>query len=96
MTYSLGLAIASCAAGFVASYFWYRSATVETVPTWAKGDGFDSLHEPAIKSQAQDGWIAGGMKAAMESSAWNRKAAIWSAVAVLLTGVASVMGALRL
>jgi hypothetical protein len=96
MIIAFTLALVASVAGFVASYFWYRSATVQAAPTWAKGDGYDSLREPVIRSLAQDGWIAGTLMAMSEGAAWNRKAAIWSAIAVLLTGLASVASALGL
>jgi hypothetical protein len=68
---------------------------VEPLPTWA-GDSPNPLNEPVVKTLAQDGWIAGTVKSLVESAKWNRKGALWSAAAVLLTGLSSIAGAFSL
>jgi hypothetical protein len=91
---TLILALVSCACGAVAAYYWYRSAMVETMPTWATGDKPDPLNEPVIKTLSQDGWIAGMVKSVSENAYWNKRAALWSAGAVIFTALSSVSSAL--
>lgn len=93
---TLGLALTACFCALAASYFWYRSASVPLMPSWAAGDRPDPMNEPVIKTLSQDGWIAGTAQAIYDSAYWNRRAAIWSAAAVLLTAFSSVGGALHL
>lgn len=90
---TLALALLSCICGAVAAYYWYRSAIVDPVPTWARARP-DPLNEPIIKTLSQDGWIAGLLEAVAEGARWNKRAAIWSAIAVMLTAFSSVSSAL--
>ena len=90
---TLALALLSCLSGALAAYFWYRSAIVDPVPTWARSNP-DPLNEPVIKTLSQDGWIAGLIAAVAEGAKWNKRAAIWSAIAVMLTALSSASSAL--
>lgn len=86
------LAIAAGLCGLVAAWLWYRSGRVEAVPAWSRGDRPDPMNEPVVRTLAQDGYIAGTLAALAESAEWNRRAALWTALSVLLT-VASALAA---
>ena len=90
---SLGLALLGCGCGALAAYYWYRSATVSVMPTWA-GEGPNPMMEPVIKTLSQDGWISGTVKSITDAAHWNKRGAAWSAVAVVLSGLSSLAGAL--
>lgn len=89
---SLALALLSCICGGFAAYYWYRSASVEVMPTWA-GEKPDPLNEPVIKTLSQDGWIAGAVASITASAKWNKLAALWSAGAVVFTALSSAAAA---
>lgn len=91
---SLALAILSCLCGALAAYYWYRSAMIQPMPTWADGENPIPLDEPVIKTLSQNGWIAGTVKAVMDGAYWNKRAALWSATSVLLSALSSLTAAL--
>jgi len=91
---ALLLALLSCGCGALAARYWYRSAMVEPMPTWASGDRLGPLNEPGIEALSQNGWIAGTVQAVSDSARWNKRAALWSAAAVVLTALSSLASAL--
>jgi hypothetical protein len=86
------LALASGACGAVSAWLWWRSATVQTVLLWHRADLGGSGFEPVIAEQAQAGWLVGTLQAAAEVARWNRRAALATAVAVLLSTAAALVG----
>lgn len=90
---SLILSLLSAVAGLVAAWLWWKSSQASPMPTWATGDRPDPMNEPVIKTLAQDGWIAGAVQSIVESSKWNKRAAIATAIAILLGAAASVVAA---
>lgn len=84
------LALLSCAFGVLAAYYWYRSAAVAVMPTWAKVGRM----EPVIRSHAQDGWIVGAVTAIHDAGRWSKWGAIWSAITVLLSALSSLASAM--
>ena len=95
MTLSLILALLSCVCGAAGACYWYRSAMVEAIPTWADAsDNPDFTNVPMIDLLGRDGWISRAIKALTESSRLNKWAALWSAAAVILTALSSVSSAL--
>lgn len=85
------LALTSACSGFafglIAAYYWWLASRVETMPMW--GD-----FEPVDPSQSQAGWIVGMMSAASESARLNQRAAVLTAVAIVLTTASGVLGLL--
>lgn len=85
------LALTSACGGFafglLAAYYWWLASLVETMPMW--GD-----FEPVDPSLSQAGWIVGMMSAASESARRNQRAAVLTAVAVVLTTASGVLGLL--
>lgn len=91
---SLILAGISCICSGAAAYCWYRSASVEPMPTWDDSKGLDPMNEPMIKIFSPGGWISGTVKSISDSARWNKLGAIWSALAVVCTGLSSATDAL--
>ncbi|MFC3713377.1 hypothetical protein ACFOMD_12395 [Sphingoaurantiacus capsulatus] len=76
---SLLLALFAFGVGLWAARLWYQASKVTVVPLWAGGV------EPGISEDSQRGWIAGLMVAGRKSGELNQRAAMWTAIAVLLT-----------
>jgi hypothetical protein len=83
---ALGLAIVGLLAGLWAARLWWRASRVEIVPTYIEHGRI----EPVGGSQMD--WILGTIKASNNSSRLNARAAIWTAVAIVLSTAASVVG----
>jgi hypothetical protein len=81
---SVGLAALATVTGLVAAYYWYRASKIQIEPTW--------LTEPGDNQLSQMGWMAGMMRAFMESAGLNKHAAFWTAFSVALTAVSSIVG----
>lgn len=82
---TLVLAFSGFVFGLLAAWDWYRASRVATVPVW--GD-----REPLDVAASQAGWIAGLLQASMESARLNQRAAALTAVAVILSTGASLIG----
>ena len=84
---ALSLAVAGFVVGLLAARYWLRASRVDAIPVW--GD-----REPVDPLMSQGGWIAGLLRASSESARLNQRAAVLTAVAVVLTtgsGVASLL-----
>lgn len=77
--------IASACGGFYAAWLWWKSASSGAQPSWTV--------EPADPSVSASGWMGGLLSATQESAALNRRAALWTAISVALTALASCIGA---
>lgn len=73
-------------AGFYAAYCWWIASTARIDPGWTV--------EPGESDLSQAGWTAGIMNSLAESAKLNRKAALWTALSVLLTTVPGILSAL--
>ena len=87
---SIGLALSGLIAGIYAALLWHRASKVEIIPLWVEL----GYIEPVMPGQANEQWTVAIIKAANESSALNRKAAIWTAVAILLSTLGGLVGSL--
>jgi hypothetical protein len=76
--------VAGLAAGLWAAYCWWKASKVEIDP-----GGVEQTCDPEL---IQMSWTTGIMKAVGESARLNKIAALWTAVAVLLNAVSSVLG----
>jgi len=96
---SISLAVAGLTVGLCAAHYWWRASHVETDPGWREGlpqsaaDAFKPIRPPDPQL-SQEGWTMGILNAARESARLNKAAARLTAVAVLLSGLSSVLGAL--
>lgn len=82
---ALFLAVLGFAVGMVAAGYWLRASRVDAAPVW--GDG-----EPVDPVMSQGGWIAGLLQASSQSARLNQRAAVLTAVAVVLTTGSGVAG----
>ena len=85
---SIILAIIAFGAGLRAAHLWYRASRVQVVPMWAQ----DGRIEPVDPSRAQAEWIVAMLETATKSGDFNRRAAQWTAAAVVLSTAATFVG----
>jgi hypothetical protein len=85
---SIAMALAAFVAGLRAALIWKRASEVPIDPGWE-----DEIMAPAETSNRHSGWIFGMLKASVDSARLNRKAAIWTAWAVVLSVVSALIGA---
>jgi hypothetical protein len=79
------LALTGFVVGVLASLDWFRASQINAVPVWGE-------REPIDPVQSQAGWIAGMLTATSESSRLNRRAALLTGVAVVLTTGSGLAG----
>jgi hypothetical protein len=87
---SIIIAIAAFIAGIRAAQIWNDASRVEIIPLWIR----DGRIEPVMPGQAQAEWTNAIIEAANKSSDLNRRAARWTAAAVALGTVSTLIGAL--
>lgn len=85
---TLAFAIAGLLTGIIAALIWSDSARVE-IPAPYEPGGI-----PPGPEVENVGWTVGIMQAYSEASRLSKKAAIWTALSVVLNGIAAVLGAL--
>jgi hypothetical protein len=87
ITLVLVLAIAALISGVTAAYYWFRSAQLK----WRKlGRLAEPINEAVLDSICQ--WIFEIADNIKEGAALNKRAAIWTAISVFLSAIASVIG----
>ena len=89
-TVSIVFAIAAFAAGIQAARLWYEASRVQIIPMWVN----DGRIEPVNPGQAQAEWIVAIIETANKSGELNRRAAKWTAFAVILSTFATLLGSL--
>lgn len=87
---SIILAILAFIAGIRAAYLWYRASRVQIMPMCAN----DGHIEPVDPHQTQAEWIVALIETAAKSGDFNRRAAQWTAAAVVLSTAANLAGLL--
>jgi hypothetical protein len=89
MTYiAVILGATSLICGLIAAWFWYQASKIQFAPN------FHELPEDVTESDFNWTLVKAIMTAVQQESALNRLAALWTAVAVVLGGVANFMGTL--
>jgi hypothetical protein len=83
-SYTFVCVVAGLAAGLWAAYCWWKASKVEIDP-----GGVTETCDPELMQMY---WTTGIMKAVGDSARLNKTAALWTAVAVLLTAASSVLG----
>jgi hypothetical protein len=93
-TFSMVVAIAAFLTGVAAAWYWYHSAKVDPKTGWKPpvGDATQDPNALLANLNALFVWTFAIKDALRESSRLNRSAAIWTAISVLLSAVAAVMG----
>src|SRR5207244_3423675 len=95
---SISLAIAALIVGLRAAYCWLRASNIMIDPGWSDGtpeNAFKPIEPADLEGGGSTtGWVTATMEAVALSSQLNKRAALWTAAAVLLSGVAGVVGPL--
>ena len=87
---SITIAIVAFIAGIRAAELWYKASRIQIVPMWVN----DGRIEPVNPGQAQAEWIVAIIETANKSGDLNKRAARWTAAAVALSTVSTLLGAL--
>ncbi|WP_296615513.1 hypothetical protein [Sphingomonas sp.] len=83
---ALWVAIVSFVAGMRAAILWYRASKVNVAPIWEH----DGQIEPIDPTRASQHLIIATYQTMQQSSALNRRAAVWTALSVV-AGAASTL-----
>jgi len=83
------LATVSLGTGLVAAYYWNKASRVHVMPFWEANGSL----EPMDPTRSNTEWIVAQMETTRRSGRLNAIAARWTAVSVLLGGIASIAGA---
>jgi hypothetical protein len=81
---SIAIALLALLAGLAAAFFWRKASKVLVVPA---GIGFAGLHEVEL-------WLPTIVQTFEKAGRLNKIAAIWTAIAVALGAIGSVVSAL--
>jgi hypothetical protein len=79
---SILLSIMGMVSGLIASFYWFSASRIEVTPIGGAQSG-----DSAINTMS---WVVGNMDAFTRSGSLNKWASMWTAVAVLLSTLASV------
>jgi hypothetical protein len=85
----VALALLASGSGGVGAWYWLRASRILPSPLWAKL----GLMEPFSRHEANADWTVGIIEAASASATLNKKAAIWTGVAVGLGAFGNLAGA---
>lgn len=86
---SISFALVALATGSRSAWLWHRGSRVQVEPLWVR----EGLIEPLDSTWAQAQWIVALLEAAKKSGDLNRKAAIWTAITVVLATLSTLIGA---
>ena len=86
---SIALALVASATGIRSAWLWHRASRVQVMPMWET----DGRIEPLDPTNAQAEWIVALLQTATKAGDLNRKAAVWTAATILLSTIASLVGA---
>jgi hypothetical protein len=76
------LAIAGGFSGLIAAYYWYKSSKIPVDPKWTC--------EPVDTEDKALGWTGATIDAFTKSAELNKKAALWTAISVLLSALSGL------
>lgn len=82
----VSLEILSAAAGLYAAYCWWDASSAKIDPGWRT--------EPGEGDMVQAQWTTGIMKSIVASARLNKRASIWTALAVLLGAISNILATL--
>jgi hypothetical protein len=85
---SLIVAALACGTGLWAASLWWQASRIPVAPSWQV--------EPGEPVASMEGWIVATIEAFGKSGAKNASAALWTGGSVALSGIAALLGALRL
>ena len=84
----LAVALAAAWTGAWAAWLWYKASRVNVIPLWA----VNGRMEPVDPQQATSEWIVAFLQTGQKASDLNRRAALWTAISVFLSGATTVAG----
>lgn len=87
---ALWIAILSFVAGMRAAILWYQASKVNVAPIWEH----DGKIEPIDPTRASQHLIIALSQTMQQSSALNRRAAVWTAWSVAAGAASALIGAL--
>ena len=96
---SITFAIAAAIVGLVGAYYWYMSSIVP-IERWGGNEAVpfpdrDKRQEMLDRTTAMNTlWLGGMFEAAQQTARLNKKAALWTAGAVVLGGASSLFSSL--
>jgi hypothetical protein len=88
---SIGIAVLSLGAGLIAAWYWYKASRVHILPFWRTDTG---VMEPLDVGQSNAAWIVAQLQTTQTSGRLNGIAALWTAAAVILGGISSIVSSL--
>jgi hypothetical protein len=86
---SVAFALGALVTGLKAAFHWYKASEVAIDPGWTQENP-----EPVDEELKQMCWNVAIIDAAQKSAALNKVAALWTAAAVVLGAVSSLIGSL--
>jgi hypothetical protein len=81
----MALAIAALITGLLAAWKWYTASWVQPKPNWRT--------EPVEPVLSNMGWTGATLEAFEKAGQLNAKAALWTAVSVVLSALSALAGA---
>lgn len=85
---STAFSIFSVLAASRSALLWYRASKVNIVPHWLAEGGL----EPLDPQNANTEWIIALIGTGRKSGEINRKAALWTAIAAVLSAISTIFG----
>ncbi|NML98779.1 hypothetical protein HHL24_12575 [Paraburkholderia sp. RP-4-7] len=76
--------------GIWAARLWYESSKIEVIPAYAR---YGNIEPVGDISQTALNWLDGALRAGSEAAELNKRAARWTAIAVALGAITTVIGA---
>jgi hypothetical protein len=89
---SILLALAALITGLVGAFYWFKSSMVP-IDRWGREE-HPGPFPPHEHQAAHTLYLFGMLEAARQTARLNMKAALWTAVAVILSGVSSIFSSL--
>jgi hypothetical protein len=86
---AVAMAASSLICGLVAAWYWYRASKIPFQPD------YHALPDDVSDIEFHGALVTAVMKAVQKAGALNRLAALWTAAAVVLGGVAGLIGTLQ-
>jgi hypothetical protein len=76
--------------GIWAARLWYESSKIEVIPAYAR---YGNIEPVGHSSQSAMDWLDGVLRAGNAAAELNKRAARWTAIAVALGAITTVIGA---
>ncbi|MFM0000190.1 hypothetical protein PQR57_04080 [Paraburkholderia dipogonis] len=84
------LSLLPALAGIRAARLWYESSKIEVIPAYAH---YGNIEPVGDNAQTEMNWLDGVLRAGSEAAELNKRAARWTAIAVALGAITTVISA---